>query len=85
VPRDLADPLLRELGSWLEPEAGVSSWLAEALAVRAGIGAGDTRTGLALRRLITAHGLAPFLVRDPAAAAVVATLPDDIQAWRRPG
>jgi Uncharacterised nucleotidyltransferase len=75
VPRGLADPLLRELGRWLEPEAGVSSRPPEAVAASGG------RTGLALRRLITAHGLAPFLVRDPAAAAVVATLPDDIQTW----
>jgi hypothetical protein len=75
VPRGLADPLLRELGSWLEPEAGVSSRPPEAVA------ASGSRTGLAVRRLITAHGLAPFLVRDPAAAAVVATLPDDIQTW----
>ncbi|MEW5991367.1 MAG: nucleotidyltransferase family protein [Chloroflexota bacterium] len=72
VPHDLVDPLLRELGGWLEGAAGM------------GIDAGrltDGRVAPALRRLVAAHGLTPFLVRDRAAAVVVAALPDDLRAW----
>ncbi|OGO54532.1 MAG: hypothetical protein A2V84_00555 [Chloroflexi bacterium RBG_16_70_13] len=72
VPRDLADPLIRELGGWLEGAAGTGIE-ADRLA--------DRRVALALRRLIAAHGLAPFLARDPAAIEVVAALPDDLRAW----
>ena len=81
VPRDLADPLLAALGDWLD----VGAPTAVAATV---IGDGrpgswpDARTEPALRRLITAHGLSPVLVRDPAAAATVARLvPESLLAW----
>ncbi|MCI0582976.1 MAG: nucleotidyltransferase family protein [Chloroflexi bacterium] len=70
VPRDLADPRIREIGTWLE---GVQPSDARE--------PGDPRVGPALRRLISAHGLAPALVRDPIAAPVAEALPDDLRAW----
>ena len=77
VPGGLADPLIRELGSWLE---GVT--LTDAAPAGP---APDARAGIALRRLITAHGLAPFLVRDPVAAAAVdasaSRVPGDLRGW----
>jgi hypothetical protein len=76
VPRDLADPLLRELGGWLDG-AGAGAVGEEIASGRSA----DARIGPALRRLISAHGLASFLVRDQAAAAVVASLPVDLRAW----
>jgi len=76
VPRDLADPLLRELGGWLDGAAA-----GQGLEGLAPGRPSDARVGLALRRLITAHGLASFLVRDAAAAAVVSSLPGELRAW----
>jgi hypothetical protein len=73
VPRDLADRLILELGSWLEA--------AEPRRVAAKSRAWDVTTSLGMRRLITAHGLAAVLVRDPAAAPATTALPDDLQAW----
>jgi hypothetical protein len=75
VPRRLADPIVEVLGGWLEG-AGATA------AADAGRPTG-TLPGLALRRLITAHGLASFLVRDPMAAAAVAVsaTPDDLRSW----
>jgi len=70
VPRDLADPLIREIGAWLD---GVRPTEARE--------PGDPRVGPALRRLISAHGLAPALVHDPKASAVGPTLPEDLRAW----
>jgi hypothetical protein len=75
VPRRLADPIVAVLGGWLGGAAGTA-------AADIGRSAGAL-PGLALRRLITAHGLAPFLVRDPIAAAAVAAsaIPDDLRGW----
>ena len=73
VPRPLADALVGELGSWLEGTD--PAW--SAAAARAWDASGQA----AARRLITAHGLASFLVRDPAASRAVAALPDELQAW----
>ncbi|TAJ99873.1 MAG: hypothetical protein EPO36_10545 [Chloroflexota bacterium] len=77
VPRALADPLLLEIGGWLEgvirpatgPDAGTVPDL------------DDPRIAHALRRLIVVHGLAPALVRDRNASAVGLRLPDDLRAW----
>jgi hypothetical protein len=75
VPRRLADPILEVIGGWLEG--------ASARDVAPPGGPTDARRGLAIRRLITAHGLASFLVRDPIAAAAVAAsaIPDDLRGW----
>ena len=75
VPRSLADPIVEVLGGWLEGARATTvapiGRLQHAL------------PGLALRRLITAHGLAPILVRDRIAAAAVAAsaIPDDLRGW----
>ena len=75
VPRGLADPIVEAIGGWLEG-AGATA------ATEVGRPPGAL-PGLALRRLITAHGLASFLVRDPTAAAAVAAsaIPADLRAW----
>jgi hypothetical protein len=75
VPRTLVDPIIEVLGGWLEGASATTV---------APIGRPrDGRPGLALRRLITAHGLASFLVRDPIAAAAVAAsaIPEDLPGW----
>ncbi|HEX4898690.1 MAG TPA: nucleotidyltransferase family protein [Candidatus Limnocylindrales bacterium] len=79
VPRGLADPIVEVLGGWLEGE--------DATAAAAIDRPPDALPGLALRRLITVHGLGPFLVRDPIAAAAVAAsvaasaVPADVPGW----
>ena len=74
IPRRLADPLIRRIGGWLdgngEPDDN-----------GAADDANDLRTMAALRRLITTHGLASILARDPAVRATRATFPDELRAW----
>ncbi|HEX5589514.1 MAG TPA: nucleotidyltransferase family protein [Candidatus Limnocylindrales bacterium] len=73
VPRDLVDPLLRELGGWLgapDParrEAFVRGW--------------DDRTVAAAQRLLAAHGVASHLARTVAAGPIVEVLPGAIRTW----
>ena len=77
VPRSLADPIVEVLGGWLEGAAATATPAAEVGRLP------DAVAGLALRRLITAQGIASFLVRDPIAAAAVAAsaIPDDLRDW----
>jgi hypothetical protein len=74
VPRNLADRLIRRLGGWMDGEG-------DGTGDPASDPASDPRNAGALRRLISAHGLAPFLARDPVAAPARATFSDELRSW----
>jgi hypothetical protein len=73
VPGDLAAPLIREIGGWLDG--------ADPDRIAAVTTAWGARTRAAARRLIAAHGLSSLLARDPTLTPIAAVLPAEIQAW----
>lgn len=73
VPRILVDPLVREIGSWLDGPDPAAVAATTALWGLAEVGAA--------RRLIAAHGIAPFLARDPEVTRAVHVLPGALRTW----
>lgn len=72
IPGPLVDGLLLEIGSWLESPAEDAG---------ADIGRRPPAARAALRRLIGAHGLGPFLAAAPVLTGLRANLPGEEAAW----
>ena len=72
IPRALVDRLLLEVGGWLEAPAADAG---------AAVGEGDPVARAALRRVIAAHGLGPYLAAAPGLAGLRANLPPEEVAW----
>ncbi len=72
IPGPLADRLLFEVGSWLEAPAAEAG---------ADVGRRDEASRDALRRVIAAHGLGPYLVSAPGLSGLRGNLPAAEQAW----
>jgi Uncharacterised nucleotidyltransferase len=72
VPRELVNPLLGQIGGWLDGSVGGRD---------AGRDTGHAAAGRARRRLITAHGLAPAIVRDPVAMGHASHVDGELPAW----
>jgi Uncharacterised nucleotidyltransferase len=82
VPRELVNPLLGQIGGWIDGSVGDRD--AGRAAGHAGAGhaaTGDAAVGRARRRLITAHGLAPAIVRDPVAMGQASHVDGELPAW----
>ncbi len=81
VPRELVNPLLGQIGSWLEGSVGDRDAGRAAGRTAGHAGAGHAAAGRARRRLITAHGLAPAIVRRPTAMGQASHVDGELPAW----